>query len=425
MIFKPALCRLFLCNKLWELFLQCLVYTIGRPNYFIMQKIITLFIAALLLTGCGSTTKKLQQGNYDAVIDKTVKKLVRKPNLDDALEMDRAYKLANERDIDRIKYLAMENNPDNYDEIFFKYNMLKERQRRIRTVTPMTVEGKTFSYEYVDYDSEMIAAKRKAADFFYNNGKGLLENALQKEDYRLAYYQLMKASEYSGGQFQDIDGMIFEAHMKGISRVIVEVANQSPLQLPPQVEEDLISFDTRGLSSEWVEYHFKHVDEEANYDYAIMVKILSIGVSPDDVKDTDQIFNKKIDDGFEYVLDANGNVMKDTAGNDVKLQKFKDITCTLIESQQFKSVEIRGEVEMLSMQPQMLMQKEPFGAANQFEHSSARSIGDEGALSDEALKKTQQERIPFPSDVEMVMMCTETVKPAIRNAIYANRQLIK
>jgi hypothetical protein len=41
------------------------------------------------------------------------------------------------------------------------------------------------------------------------------------------------------------------------------------------------------------------------------------------------------------------------------------------------------------------------------------------------MKKTEQEKIPFPSDVEMVMMCTETVKPAIRNAIYANRQLIK
>jgi len=390
-----------------------------------MQRIITLFIAALLLTACGSTTKKLQQGNYDAVIDKTVKKLIRKPNLDDAMEMDRAYKLANERDKDRIKYLAMENNPDNYDEIFYKYNMLKERQRRVRTVTPMTVDGKTFSYEYIDYDAEMIAAKRKAADFFYKNGKGLLDNALQKEDYRNAYYQLMKASEYSGGQFPNIDEMIFEAHIKGISRVIVEVANQSPLQLPPQVEEDLISFDTRGLSSEWVEYHFKHVDDEASYDYAIMVKIMSIMVSPDDVKDTDEVFKKKIADGFDYVLDANGNVMKDTAGNDIKIQKFKDITCTLVETQQFKSVEIRGEVEMLSMEPQMLMQKEPFGAANQFEHASARSIGDEDALSEEALEMSQQEKIPFPSDVEMVMICTETVKPAIRNAIYANRQLIK
>ena len=390
-----------------------------------MQKIFTVFSAALLLSGCGSTTKKLQQGNYDAVIDTTVKKLIRKPDVKDAAEMDRAYTMANERDYERIKFLKMENNPDNYDEIFSRYNMLKERQRKVRTVTPLTVDGKTFSYEYVDYETEIVVAKRKAADFFYNNGKGLLENALQKEDYRNAYYQLMKASEYSGGQYEQIDELIYDARFKGISRIIVEVTNQAPLQLPPQVEDDLISFDTRGLDNEWAEYHFKHLDEDANYDYMVVVKLLSIVVSPDGVKDVDEVFNKRISDGFEYVLDANGNVMKDTAGNDIKLQKFKDITCTLVESQQFKSVEIRGEVEILSLNPERLMQKEPFGAANQFEHSSARAIGDVGALTEEALAKTKQEKIPFPTDVEMVMTCTETVKPAIRNAIYANRQYIK
>ncbi len=390
-----------------------------------MKKTFTFLFVVLLMSACGSTTKKLQQGNYDAVVNKSVKKLIRKPNAADAAEMDRAYRLANERDLERIKYLKMENNPDNYDEIFSRYNMLKERQRQVRTVTPMTVDGKTYSYEYVDYDVEMIESKRKAADFFYANGKGLLENALQKGDYRDAYYQLVKASEYSGGQFENIDALIYDAHMKGISKVIVEVNNQSPLQLPPMVEEDLISFDTRGLGNEWVEYHFKHVDENAVYDYAVFVKLLSIMVSPDDTKDTDQIFKKNISDGFDYVLDASGNVMKDTAGNDIKVQKFKEITCTLIETRQFKSVEIRGEVEILSMNPERLIQKEPFGASNQFEHFSARSIGDEGALTEEALKMTQQEKIPFPTDVDMVLMCTETIKPAIRNAIYANRQFIK
>lgn len=390
-----------------------------------MQKIFTFLMAALLLSSCGSSTKKLQQGNYDAVIDMSVKKLIRKPDAKDAAEMDRAYKMANERDFERIKFLKMENNPDNYDEIFSRYNMLKERQRKVRTVTPLTVEGKTYDYEYVDYDAEMVSAKRKAADFFYNNGRGLLENALQKDDYRNAYYQLMKASEYSGGQFEEIDELIYDARMKGISRVIVEVTNLAPLQLPQQVEEDLISFDTRGLGTDWVEYHFKHVDENASYDYMVIVKLLSINVSPDGIKDTDQVFNKKISDGYDYVLDANGNVMKDTAGNDIKLQKFKDITCTLIETQQFKSVEIRGEVEIYSMEPERLMQKEPFGASNQFEHISARAIGDLGALTEEALKKSQQEKIPFPTDVDMVMTCTETIKPAIRNAIYANRQYIK
>lgn len=389
-----------------------------------MKRILTLIMVALLLSGCGSTTKKLQQGNYDAVIDKTVKKLIRKPNSEDAAEMDRAYRLANERDVERIKYLKTENNPDSYDEIFSRYNMMKERQRKVRTVTPMTVDGKTYSYEYVDYDEAIVAAKRKASDFFYANGKSLMENALQKEDYRNAYYQLVKASEYSGGQFENIDDLIYDAHMKGISRVIVEVRNQSPLQLPPQVEEDLISFDTQGLGNEWVEYHFKHMDDNITYDYEILVKLLSIMVSPDETKDTDEVFKKKISDGFDYVLDANGNVMKDTAGNDIKIQKFREITCTLIETQQFKSVEIRGEVEIRSLNPERLLQKEPFGASNQFEHSSARSVGDEGALTAEALQKTKQEKIPFPSDVEMVMMCTETIKPAIRNAIYANRKYI-
>jgi hypothetical protein len=390
-----------------------------------MQRGLTIFIVTLLMTGCGSTTKNLQRGNYDAVIDKTTRQLIRKPDAKDAAEMDRAFRLANDRDLERIRYLVRENNPDNYDEIFNRYNMLKERQRKVRTVTPLTVDGKTYNYEYVDYDQEMIEAKQKAADFFYNNGRGLLENALEKEDYRDAYYQLSKASEYSGGQFPEIDQLIHDSRMKGISRVIVEVVNQSPTKLPPQVEEDLISFDTRGLGNDWVEYHFKHLNENVMYDYAVMVKLLSIMVSPDETKDTDEVYNKRISDGFEYVLDANGNVMKDTAGNDIKLQKFKDISCTLISTRQFKAVEIRGEVEIHSLVPERLIRKEPFGAQNEFEHFSARSIGDEGALTEEALRMTQQEKVPFPTDVEMVMMCTETIKPAIRNAIYANRQAIR
>ena len=390
-----------------------------------MRKTSLLFLLVFLLSSCGTTTKKMQQGNYDAVIDKTVKRLVKKSNADDAAEMDRAFRLANERDEDRVRYLVAENNPNNYDEVFRRYNMLKERQRKVRTVTPLTVDGNTYEYTYVDYNAEMIAAKKKAGEYFYNNGKSLYENALQKEDYREAYYQLSKAAEYSGGQFPDIDRLIYDTRMKGISRVIVQVVNQTPLKLPAQVEEDLISFNTSGLENEWVEYHFKHMDSDVKYDYEILVKILSIMVSPDEVKETDEIFKKQISDGFDYVLDASGNVMKDTAGNDIKIQKFKEITCTLIETQQFKSVEIKGEVEILNMNPKRLVQKGPFGANNKFEHFSARAIGDVGALTEEDLAKSQQQKIPFPTDIDMVMMCTETIKPAIRNSIYSNRQYIR
>ena len=105
-----------------------------------MKRIFTIVIAVLILAGCASTTKQMQRGNYDAVINNSVKKLIKKPDSEkDAAAMDKAYRLANERDLERIKYLKMENNPNNYDEVMSRYNMLKQRQQQVRTVTPLTI----------------------------------------------------------------------------------------------------------------------------------------------------------------------------------------------------------------------------------------------------------------------------------------------
>jgi hypothetical protein len=131
-----------------------------------------------------------------------------------------------------------------------------------------------------------------------------------------------------------------------------------------------------------------------------------------------------VEDGFEYVLDASGNVMKDTAGNDIKLQKYKTLQCTMIETHQFKSVRIDGNVEILSNNPKKLIRKEPIGAEHIFDHGSARAVGDVDALDEEALSMIDREALPFPTDFEMIFNCTETLKPAIRQGIYRNRQFI-
>jgi hypothetical protein len=88
-----------------------------------MKRTLLLFAITILIASCGSVNKKLQRGNYDAVIDKTVKDLMKKPDkADDIKTLDRAYKLANERDLERIKFLTLENNPNNWDEIFRRYD---------------------------------------------------------------------------------------------------------------------------------------------------------------------------------------------------------------------------------------------------------------------------------------------------------------
>jgi len=391
-----------------------------------MKKFLPLLLPVIFMFSCSSINKQLQRGQYDTVIERTVRRLIKNPdNAEDVRVLDRAYKMANERDLERIKFLKMENNPNNYDEIFLRYDNLKARQSRVRTVLPLNLKGTVINYDYVDYDAEIVQAKRKAAEYYYNNGQRLLQNS-DRISNREAYYQLVRARDYSGDSYPGLTDMIIESRYKGTSKTLVQVANASPLSITPDFERELLNFSTEGLNSEWVEFHFMHVNDEIDYDYLVVVNITDILLTPDQTKGSDMVYKKEVEDGFKYALDARGNVMKDTAGNDIKIPLYKTLNATLIETQQHKEVTIKGVVEILELKPvRKLLAKEPIGANNVFNHVSARAVGDLAALDEEARKKTESELLPFPSDFQMIYNCAETLKPAIRNAIYANRRFIQ
>ncbi len=384
-----------------------------------MKRIVPLLLSALILSSCGSVTRNLQRGNYDQVIHKTTKKLMRKPNAKDAQAMDRAYKLANERDLERIAFLERENNPRYYDELFARYASLKERQSKVRTVTPLTIDGKTYNYEYTDYDAKIVASKNKAAEEFYNTGRRLMSNALSKQDFREAHQQLIRANEYGGHKFENIDLLIYEARMKGISRVIVVPENRDPNIGIPQIDlEHLIAFDTRTLEGDqWIEYHFKHVDREIDYDYEMFVRVLSIKVSDNIEKESKEDFKRKSTKEFDYALDNAGNVMKDTAGNDIKI--YKDVTATMVKKEKLKTCDIRGEVEIISIrgEPRGSLAKVPFNASSKFENVSYDLIGNPEAVEIGTRDLTKNEALPFPSETVLVKLAVENAKPAVQNTV--------
>ena len=67
-----------------------------------MKKNLLFGFIVLFLASCGSVNKKLQRGDYDGVINKSVKRLIKDPeDSEDIKVLDRAYKLANERDLAR------------------------------------------------------------------------------------------------------------------------------------------------------------------------------------------------------------------------------------------------------------------------------------------------------------------------------------
>jgi hypothetical protein len=389
-----------------------------------MKKIApVLIILVIALSGCGSSKKQLERGNYDAAIDLAVRDLRRDPSDSKQIAtLDRSYNIVNEQDNERIRFLKMEDKPANWDEIYQITKRLSDRQSLARSVTPLELNGRTIEYPYVDYMPEMVAAKRKSADFYYAHGDELMKNQL-KDSYRQAYYEFVRAKEYVGN-YEGIDNKIEDSKYLGMSRVLITLQNRSILKFTQEFEEDLLSVNLPAINSEWVEYHTQNLNPDIKYDYLINVNVKNIAVSPDQTMQRDSVIKREVEDGFSYQLDKNRNVMKDSLGNDIKTKKYKTLQCALIETVQSKACQIDGDIEIVQMNPKKVLKKDPMGAQSNFEHVSARAIGDVQALNQTQLNKTKTQPMPFPSDMEMVFRCSEALKQAINGAIQSNRNFI-
>jgi hypothetical protein len=382
-----------------------------------------LIILILFISGCGSSKKQLQRGNYDAAVQKSVKQLRKDPSDVKQIDiLDQAYRIANDQDNERVRLLKMEGKPNNWDEIYLVYKTLNDRQALVRTVTPLNSNGRSISYPQVDYLPDMVNAKRKAADYYFGHGNELMNSGI-KESYRQAYAEFIRAKEYVG-DYEGIDNKIMEAKNQGMSRVFVSIQNSSVLKFPKEFEDDLLTLDFPRLNSEWVEYYTQNLNGRTQYDYFVNVNVKNVAVSPDQSLQADSVIKRDIEDGYSYVLDKKGNVMRDSLGNDIKLKKYKTVQCALVQTTQSKACRIDGDVEVISMNPNKTLTKEPIGAQSNFENVSSRALGDTQALNAKQLERTKTAIVPFPTDVEMIVRCSESLKKAISTAIQSNRRFI-
>jgi len=381
------------------------------------------FILAIIFSGCGSSKKQLQKGNYDAAIAKAVKQLRKDPSDVKQIEiLERSYQVANDQDNERIKFLKMEGKPNNWDNIYLVYKSLSDRQSLVKSVTPLNKNGQTVDFPYVDYMSEMVAAKRKAADFYYAHGIELMKSGL-KDSYRQAYDEFVRAKDYVG-DYEGIDAKIMDSKELGMSRVFVSIQNNSMIKFPQEFEQDMLALDLPALNSQWVEYHTQNLNKDTKYDFYVDVIIKNIAVSPDQTIQKDTVVKKEVEDGYTYMLDKKGNVMKDTLGNDIKMKKYKTLQCALVESYQRKACRIDGDVAVIQTNPDKVLKKDPIFAQSNFEFVSSRALGDLQALNAQQLEKTKTAPAPFPTDIDMVIRCSEALKAAIRGAIQNNKRYI-
>jgi len=384
-----------------------------------------ILLISTILTSCTSTTKLYEKGYYDAVIDRCIKKILKNKNDKKSIEMlDNSYNLANLADNERIKYLKTEGNPQSWEEIAYRYTQLKVRQEKVRKILPLYLDGKIINYPVIDYDKELVDSKKNASEYFYNHALELIKTEI-KENYRKAYYEFIKAKNLSFSSLKNIDNLINEAHYKGISYVLLIFENNSLIKFPPEIVDRIMAINPSNINSFWVEYHLQSDKKINNYDYLVYVNILRVEISPDKLEEKENIYKQKIQDGYEYVLDKKGNVMKDSAGNDIKVPKYKELTCTVIEKHKQKVAKILGEIEYVNNYNKQTIHRVPIEAGITFNYIHAKAFGEITILPEEIKNLINKKDIPFPDPIGMIFDACESLRNSIQSSLEKNSYIIK
>ena len=113
------------------------------------------------------------------------------------------------------------------------------------------------------------------------------------------------------------------------------------------------------MNKQWIEYHSRP-NTNVYYDYDVIINFEELNLSPNSEKIKEYQETKVIPDGFEYVLDQNGNVKKDTLGNDIKIPKTKTIVANIREAIYHKEGFIRGNVNYFNNANGSLIKAVPF-----------------------------------------------------------------
>lgn len=384
-----------------------------------MKNWVYILAFAIGLGACMSPKKMLDKGYYDGAIAKSVKKIKKNPTkTKHVMVLKDAYRLANQLDNDRIAFLRKEGRPDVWDEIFAVYSNMKRRQDMVRPL-PANVLTQ-IHYVYVDYDQEIISAKRKAAEYFYAHAVKLLEEN-DKMAARKAYDELVRLKRLYPN-YKDVEQLLQEAHYKGTNFVIFEMKNATRVPLPPDFESELVKLSLSELNNKWTAFENKKI-KGRNYDYAILVNMKRIDVSPEHVKEVDREEKKEVEDGFDYALDANGNVMKDTAGNDIKIARYKEIVCYITEYQMHKQAIISGSIDFIDLRSGQLVKSEPITSEFIFDHIWVNVKGDKRALSPKTRKMIKNKPMPFPDDFSLLLNTGQVMKNMTKEIIWRHKNL--
>lgn len=386
-----------------------------------MKNALLFFAFSLFLLGsCSSPQRLLDSGDYDAAIDLCIRRLSgkEKKKSEYVRTLEDAFEKATSRDMRLAESLEREGRPENWERINEIHRAIQRRQGRVEPLLPLIDEnGYKASFQFVRIDELEQKSKENAATYFYNRATELIGRAEKGDKLaaRQAYAELGQIDRYYR-DFRDKELLKQRALDLGTDHILVSVVNDAPVALPQRFEEELLQLSVGDLNSQWRLFYTNN--KARNYfDYLAKVRFTDIAVSPERVQERSYVEHKEIEEGWEYVLDANGNVLKDSLGNDVRVPKKIFITAEVLEVYQSKVASLSGRVEWMEIRTNNLLRSEPVAVDAVFENYASTFRGDRRALSAESLSRIGNTPQPFPTNESLLLLAARMIRPSVKQKL--------
>lgn len=390
-----------------------------------MKKITTLFLL-LILASCGvkQTTNMLNSGDYDGAIDNAVSGLrsnkEKKGKQVYIYLLEEAFAKAKERDLRDIKLLSKDANPRNFEKIYTTYIQLNNRQEKIRPILPLRLmkENRNAIFPFDDYSDQIVSSKNTLSKYLYDNAKALLMTK-DKMTIRRAFDDLEYLDQINPN-YKDVQKLMDQAHALGTDYVNVSLKNETNMVIPTRLQNDLLDFSTNGMNDKWTVFH-TNKQKGVTYDFGVVVNFRQINITPEQIKEKQFIKEKEIKDGVKTLLDARGNVVKDSLGSPIKVDKFKTIKIEIYEFTQFKAAQVTAKVDYIDYSTNQLTETFPLTSEFIFENIYSTYRGDKRAIDETYYSYFGSRAVPFPSNEQMVFDTGEDLKMKLKDIISRNR----
>lgn len=392
-----------------------------------MKKLVLFAIVATLIacSGVKKTQEALNSGQYNLAMNKAIKNLrenkTKKGHQEYVLLLEEAFAKHQQRELEKIKFWKQDGNPAHLEKIYNSYVALRNLQNQIKPLLPLPVydQDRNAQFMFKDYANAIVGTKDDLSMYLYDNALMLSKNAISKQDFRAAYADFEYLLKISPG-YKDAAIKMEEARVNGQDYIKVALYNATEQIIPERLEESLLDFNTYGINDFWTQYHATPM-KNIPYDYEMALDFQNIVISPEQVTEKQLVKEKVVKDGFEYVLDKNGNVAKDSLGNDIKVDKLKTVRCDFYRFTQSKSAEIVAKVSFTDLKSKQVINSYPLSSGFVFEHIYANHRGDKRALEEDLINLLAVKSVPFPSNEQMVYDAGEDLKLRLKELVKRHR----